>query len=341
MPIPHLPTSADARGVPKAGPLVDRFGRSKHKLRLSLTDRCNFRCGYCMPDDPVWTPRDQLLSLEELHTLAALFVRRLGITHLRLTGGEPLLRRGVLGLLERLNELRPHGLARIALTTNGSLLARYATRLRDLGIDNLNVSLDSLDPRRFKAMTAAELGPVLQGIEAARDAGLDVKLNTVVIRGENEDDIVPLARWALQEGLKLRFIEFMPLDGRGTWNPSRVVPEREIVARLRQEFAVEALPRSREPATYYLLEERQPLGVISTVSNPFCASCDRVRVTATGALYACLFSPVCSDLRALLRAGDLDTLEQRIRAGVWDKGKGFIESSGYVQRQISMNGLGG
>jgi len=325
------------------GLLEDRFGRSKKKLRLSLTDRCNFRCGYCMPEDPEWVPRSQLLSYEELESVARLFVDKLGITNIRLTGGEPLVRRGVPGFVARLDALRAIGLKRISLTTNAALLDRHAGALAEAGLDDVNISIDSLDPERFRAMTGGgEVEGVLRGIRAARDAGLSMKLNAVVIRGENEDDVLPLARWAREEGIPLRFIEFMPLDARGGWQPQKVVPEADIVAALEREFQVARLPRSREPATYYTLNGGYRIGVIATVSNPFCSTCDRVRVTAMGEIYPCLFSPHCTDLKTPLRDGaGEDDLLQVIRGAVWNKDKGFIENSGYVQRSITMHGLGG
>ncbi|RFA29956.1 GTP 3',8-cyclase MoaA [Alkalilimnicola ehrlichii] len=342
MPSPALSALQQAGGPVNSGPLVDRFGRSKKKLRLSLTDRCNFRCGYCMPADPVWRPKDEILSLDELTALAELFVERLGIEQIRLTGGEPLLRRDILRLVEALDTLRSKGLRRISLTTNGTLLARYAQSLKQYGIDDVNVSLDSLSPQRFAAMTGGgQIGPVLDGILAARDAGLSIKLNSVVIKGENEDEVVPLTEWAMGENIPLRFIEFMPLDGRGAWRPERVVTEAEILNRIRALHRAALLPRTREPATRYLIDDHYPLGIISTVSNPFCASCDRVRVTAGGELYPCLFSPVCSDLKPCLREGSPTQLEQRIRGAIWQKGRGFSVTSAAVARPISMHGLGG
>lgn len=323
--------------------LLDQFGRSKRKLRLSLTDRCNFRCGYCMPDNPVWKPKDEILSYEELYRLAALCVERMGIDALRLTGGEPLMRRDVPRFVDRLDRLRDRGLRRISMTTNGVLLNRHADALADAGLDDLNVSIDSLDPQRFSELTGGgAIEAVLTGIRRASRAGLPMKLNCVAMRGVNEEDLIPLTRWAYDEGVPLRFIEFMPLDGRGIWQPDKVVPEREIIDRVAEHFAVRALPRTREPATYYELDGRYRIGVISTVSNPFCGSCDRVRITATGELYPCLFSPFSRDLKGPLRNGESDSaLEALIRGTVWKKGKGFVESSGYVSRQISMHGLGG
>ncbi|RFA31148.1 GTP 3',8-cyclase MoaA [Alkalilimnicola ehrlichii] len=322
--------------------LVDRFGRSKQKLRISITDRCNFRCGYCMPEDPEWLPREALLSYEELLRLAKLFVTELGIRRIRVTGGEPLLRKGVDRFVASLSALREAGLERISMTSNGVLLRRYAPALVAAGLDDVNVSIDAISPARFQALTKGDLQPVLAGIEAAQAAGLPVKLNAVVIRDHNEDEILPLVRWAYRQRVPLRFIEFMPLDGNGAWSPQKVVPEAEIIERLSPHFAIEQLPRTREPARYYRVNGDYRLGVISTVSNPFCESCDRVRLTATGEIFPCLFSPVGVDLKAPLRAGAGDAeLVERIRAAVWQKGRGFAVSAGYVQRSVSMHSLGG
>lgn len=320
--------------------LTDAHGRVKRKLRLSVTDRCNFRCRYCMPDKVQWQPREQLLTREELARLARAFVTEHGITQIRLTGGEPLVRRELPGIVADLATLKPAGLARLSLTSNGALLAPRVAALRDAGLDDLNVSLDARSPEAFKALTGADVEPVLRGIAAARAAGLPVKINTVVIRGYNDHEILPLARWARAEGLELRFIEFMPLDGRGFWSRERVVPEAEIVAALAREFTVERLARDASPATPYRLDGA-PLGLISTVSNPFCASCDRVRVTATGELFACLFSAAGADLRAPLRAGDPGELERRVRDAVWRKQAGYVARPGYVQRPVTMHRLGG
>jgi cyclic pyranopterin phosphate synthase len=338
----HKATEGEA--VPAhSGLLVDSFGRSKRKLRLSLTDRCNFRCGYCMPEEPEWLPRSQLLSYEELLRVARLFVEQLGITNIRLTGGEPLVRRDVPAFVEQLNMLRPLGLKRISLTTNAALLERHAPALARAGLDDVNISIDSLDPERFRAMTGGgELKPVLRGIRAARDAGIATKLNAVVIRGENEDDVLPLARWAKEQDVPLRYIEFMPLDARGGWQPEKVVPEADIVDALAGVFDVVQRPRTREPATYYDLDGDYSVGGISTVSNPFCSSCDRVRVTAQGEIYPCLFSPGCTDLKTPLRDGaSSDQLLQVIRGAVWRKDAGFVVNSGYVKRGITMHALGG
>ena len=318
---------------------ADSFGREIDYLRISLTDRCNFRCRYCMPEQPDFLPRDRLLPRRDLVALARVFVEELGIAQIRLTGGEPLLRRDLPEIVGDLGALRGAGLARISLTTNGALLERRLPALLAAGLDDVNVSLDARTPDVFRALTGADVEPVLRGLRAARDAGLPVKLNAVVIRGYNDHEIVPLARWALAEGIELRFIEFMPLDGRGFWSADKVVSESEIVATLAPHVPVEALARDASPATPYRAGSGR-LGIISTVSNPFCASCDRVRLTATGELYACLFSARGTDLAAeLLR--DPAAVAPRIRAAVWNKESGYVAQPGYVQRPITMHHLGG
>ncbi len=323
--------------------ISDRRGRIKHKLRLSLTDRCNFRCAYCMPETPEWAPREALLSPDELLRLTSLFVHRLGIRELRLTGGEPLLRADLESLIARLGHLRAHGLERISLTTNGSLLSRRASTLKHAGLDDLNISLDAMHPDRFRALSGGrgDILDVLAGIDAARQAGLPTKVNCVVVRNYNEDQILPLARWAQSQAIPLRFIEFMPLDGQGSWTHQRVVLEAEILDILRPHFEITALPRTSEPATYYSLDGSFRVGIISTISNPFCSSCDRLRLTATGELYSCLFSAEGRDLRLALRSGEPDdAIESVILGHVWKKEAGYA-ASGYVERKISMHALGG
>ncbi len=328
---------ADARA-----PLQDARGRTKRKLRISLTDRCNFRCVYCMPETPQWLPREQILRREELLRLARLFVTELGITDIRLTGGEPLLRADAVEIVDALNTLRPLGLERVAMTSNGVRLTRHAAALRAAGLDDLNVSLDARTPEVFHALTGGEVEPVLDGIRAARDAGLPVKINSVVIRDHNEHEVLPLLDWALSERMTLRFIEFMPLDGRGYWNAERVVGEDEILDALRTRHAVSALPQTDDPARYFTVDGDQRFGIISTISKPFCKRCDRVRLSSTGTLYACLFSAGGADLRAPLRAGaDDDTLIQLVRGHIWNKEAGYAQRPGYVERPITMHVLGG
>ncbi len=324
--------------------LLDQRGREKHKLRISLTDRCNFRCPYCMPEDPEWLPKDQLLSFEELQRLCELFVTRLGITQIRLTGGEPLLRNDLDQCVTALNKLRRQGLQRISLTSNGILLPKLADKLKFAGVDDINVSLDTLDPKRFLRLSGGKSHPaeVIAGIEAAVDAGLKVKLNTVVIKGYNEEDVLPLVEWAMVQNLPLRFIEFMPLDGNGNWSRDKVVSEKEILQKLRSHFAVQKLPSTNEPATYYQVNDSYQLGIIPTISNPFCQSCNRLRLTATGELYSCLFSAKGRDLREGLRTGLSDgEIASIIRGHVWHKEAGYAVTQGYVVRPITMHTLGG
>ena len=326
--------------------LRDRFGRTMKKLRISLTDRCNFRCVYCMPESPVWGPRKVVLSLEELHHLAAVFVARFGVEQIRLTGGEPLVRSGAPRFVSMLQSLRAAGLRRVSLSTNGALLARYARELADSGLDGVNVSLDSLSPARFHQITGGgDLREVLRGIDAAREAGLPLKFNTVVMRGTNDTEIPALAQWAYRAGIPLRFIEFMPLDSRGLWSPDKVITEREIVALLARDFEVTPLARinENEPANYYLLNGHFRLGVISTISNPFCARCDRIRLTADGRLFACLFSAAGVDLKSALRPTvNSDLLESRIEAAIRNKSPGFVDRSASMDRgKVGMHVLGG
>jgi cyclic pyranopterin phosphate synthase len=331
-------------GVPSAGsPLSDRYGRLMKKLRVSLTDRCNLRCVYCMPASPGWRTREEILSFEEIEGLVRVFVERLEIKQVRLTGGEPLVRQNVADLVARLGALRKVGLGRVSLSTNGVLLATHAGELAAAGLDDVNVSLDSLSPRRFETITGGgRLGDVLDGIECARAAGIPVKLNCVVTRGINDGDVLPLARWAYREKLALRFIEFMPLDGRGLWNQAKVFTEREIVARLRQEFAVASEPRTPDPARYFTLNGRVRVGVISTVSSPFCAQCNRIRLTADGRLFPCLFSSSGLDLKGAIRAGSsADSIEACIRGAIANKPRGFVELSGQLNTRVGMNILGG
>ncbi len=323
--------------------LVDQHGRRKRKLRLSVTDRCNLRCAYCLPEHPTWVPRKDILDIEELLVLARLFVTEMGVTHIRLTGGEPTLRRGLDTLVKGLQSLRSVGLQRVSMTTNATRLRELAQPLREAGLDDLNISIDARDPALFEKLTRGPIAPVLDGIQAAKDAGLRFKLNAVVIRDYNENEIDALADWAFAQDLALRFIEFMPLDNQQQWSRERVVTESEILARLGRRYRIEAIPRtSADPATEYLLDGRHHLGVITTVSNPFCSSCDRVRLTATGEIFPCLFSQQGTGLRDALRRGDAAAdLVAMIRDAVWHKERGFAAPRGYVERPITMHRIGG
>lgn len=327
---------------PEFGTLRDARGRHKRKLRVSLTDRCNLQCLYCMPEHPKWLPKAEILRRDELVRLVRLFVTELGIREIRLTGGEPLLRRDVVEIVSELNELRGLGLERIAMTSNAVRLAPVAAALKGAGLDDLNVSIDSITPERFNAMTRGQVAPVLEGLAAAREAGIGLKLNSVVIRGYNEDEVLPLVRWAYGEKLSLRFIEFMPLDGRGLWTRDKVVTEADILEQVSREFRVERLPRTAEPAEYFLLNETFRLGVIPTISRPFCATCDRVRLSATGELYSCLFSEQNRDLKTPIRSGADDAeIARHIREHVWHKEAGYAVRPGYAERPITMHHLGG
>ena len=326
-----------------SSPLTDQHGRTKRKLRVSLTDRCNFRCTYCMPERPVWLPKKEVLSDAERFRLVRLFVAELGITDLRLTGGEPLLRPDVEARAAEFATLFDAGLQRLALTTNGQGLAKRASALKAAGISSVNVSLDAISPAGFARLTGGrgDVASVQAGILAARDAGLATKINAVVLAGENETEIIPLARWAFAEGVPLRLIEFMPLDDGREWRRSRVFTEAQMLAELAREFTVKAEPETSDPARYYLLDGQHRLGIISTISRPFCTRCDRLRITADGQLYSCLFSASGRDLRALLRAGASDAeILAAIRSEVFQKQEGYA-ATGYVERTISMHSLGG
>lgn len=322
-------------------PLTDSHGRTKRKLRISLTDRCNFRCTYCMPEHPDWLPRANLLGRGEIVRLAGLFVDN-GIDQIRLTGGEPLLRRDLLDCVRDLNVLRERGLSRLSMTTNASRIAPKARELVAAGVDDFNVSLDAVDPDTFRRLTRREIAPVLDGIDALVAVGARIKLNAVVIRGDNERDVVPLLEWAMARGLPLRFIEYMPLDAPGHWKRDAVVSEAEMLAAIGERHRVEPQPRGSDPATPYLVDGDYPLGIISTVSNPFCSTCDRLRLTATGELFTCLFSPVGVPLGTTLREGaDDDTLTAQVRRAVWLKDAGYASRPGPVDRPLTMHAMGG
>ncbi|WP_369927139.1 GTP 3',8-cyclase MoaA [Xanthomonas sp. NCPPB 2632] len=322
-------------------PLIDRHGRTKRKLRISLTDRCNFRCTYCMPEHPDWLPRSTLLAREEVVRLAGLFVDN-GIDQIRLTGGEPLLRRDLLECVRDINALRERGLRRLSMTTNASRIAPRAAELVAAGIDDFNVSLDAVDPDTFRRLTRREIAPVLDGIAALVDAGARIKLNAVVIRGDNDKDVVPLLEWAMARDIPLRYIEYMPLDAPGQWKRDAVVSEAEMLAAIRATHRVDDLPRGNDPSTPYLVDGRYSLGVISTVSNPFCSTCDRLRLTATGELFTCLFSPLGTPLGARMREGLADdVLAEQVRRAVWLKDAGYASRPGPVDRPLTMHAMGG
>lgn len=322
-------------------PLIDRHGRTKRKLRISLTDRCNFRCTYCMPEHPDWLPKASLLARAEIVRLAGLFVDN-GIDQIRLTGGEPLLRQDLLECVRDIGALRERGLRRLSMTTNASRIAPKAHELVAAGVDDFNVSLDAIDPETFRRLTLREIAPVLDGIDALVDAGANVKLNAVVIRGDNEKDVVPLLEWAMARKLPLRYIEYMPLDAPGHWKRDAVVSEAEMLAAIRERHDVVGQPRGHDPATPYLVDGNYPLGIISTVSNPFCSTCDRLRLTATGELFTCLFSPIGTPLGTRMRDGiGDDVLAEQVRRAVWLKDAGYASRPGPVDRPLTMHAMGG
>jgi cyclic pyranopterin phosphate synthase len=326
-----------------AVPLVDAFGRVHRDLRISVTDRCNFRCSYCMPAEGMtWQPRDELLSFEEITRVARLLVERFGVDNIRLTGGEPTVRAQLPRLVSMLAELPVD----LALTTNGATLALVADDLARAGLRRINVSCDSLRPDRFAEITRRDaLDKVLEGITAAVDAGLSpVKLNVVVMRGVNDDEVVDFARFGRERGVVVRFIEFMPLDAQEAWTSDQVVTYDEIVGRIGEAFPLEPVVRSSAPAERFRYADGGgEIGVIASVTRSFCSTCDRVRLTADGQFRTCLFATDEHDLRGLLRsgAGDDELVEvvSRAVAGKW-AGHG-IGQVHFIRPNRSMSQIGG
>ena len=332
-------------------PLADRFGRVAKDLRLSLTDRCNLRCTYCMPAEGVpWLPRASVLDSGELLRLVRIGVARLGITQVRLTGGEPLLRRDLEELVAGVDALRPRPV--IALTTNAIGLAGRAAALRAAGLDRLNISLDTLRPERFAALARRDRLPeVLAGVDGAVAAGFDsVKVNAVLQPGVNDDETCDLLHWALAHRVQLRFIEAMPLDGGHGWSRAAMLSAANILARLEEEFEVlpDDVARGAAPAQRFTVRARVGgatgiVGIIGSVTRPFCADCDRTRVTADGQLRTCLFSRSETDLRALLRTGaDDEEIALAWQGAMWAKAAGHgIGEPGFVQPDRPMSAIGG
>jgi cyclic pyranopterin phosphate synthase len=337
--------------------LVDPFGRTIRDLRISVTDRCNFRCTYCMPEEGMkWLPRSEVLTFEEIERLARIFVERFEVDGLRLTGGEPTVRAHMPVLVGKLAALRVPSTSAsplagqkpdLSLTTNGATFRLVAHELRDAGLDRVNISLDTLQRERFAAMTRRdELPSVLDGIEAAKEAGFDpVKINCVVERGTNDDEIVALAGWARDTAVEMRFIEFMPLDADGTWDRSKVVSQDEIVAAIAAEWPLDLVPsRGAAPADRWRYRDgRGTVGVIPTVTKPFCGDCDRVRLTADGRFRTCLFETRDFDLRALLRTGATDDdLAAEIERAVGTKWAGHAIGTVHFRRpNKTMSQIGG
>jgi GTP 3',8-cyclase len=323
--------------------LVDGFGRVHTDLRLSLTDRCNLRCTYCMPAEGLaWLPKPGLLTDDELVRLVGVLAG-LGVRTVRLTGGEPLLRPGLPGLVARLASLGVD----LSLTTNGLGLDKAAVALRDAGLSRVNVSLDSLRRDRFAAMTRRDRLPdVLAGLAAARAAGLaPVKVNTVLLRGVNDDEAADLLAWALAEGYALRFIEQMPLDPQHGWDRDEMLTADEVLARLGERWSLTPVAgRGSAPAETWLVDGGPAtVGVIGSVTRPFCSACDRLRLTADGQLRSCLFARDEHDLRTALRAAASDAeLAERVRVALAGKAKGHgIGAPGFVQPDRPMSAIGG
>jgi cyclic pyranopterin phosphate synthase len=327
--------------------LLDTFGRVADDLRISVTDRCNFRCVYCMPAAGLpWLPRDEVLSFEEIVRLTRVLVEQCGVRTIRLTGGEPLVRKGLEELTAMIAALHPA--LDIAMTTNGILLEEKAAALKQAGLRRLNVSLDTLHADRFKDLARRDaLERVLRGLQAARRAGFSpIKLNMVVMRGRNDDEILDFARLARSEGYEVRFIEFMPLDADGIWSMDSVVASREIIDAIDREFPLEPLPEQKPaPATRYRFRDgsKGGIGVIPSVSDAFCKVCNRIRLTAEGHLRTCLFSIQEHDVKALLRSGASDEeIRDFVAAAVWQKEEGHkIGQADFVRPGKTMSQIGG
>jgi len=327
-------------------PLTDTHGRTVRDLRLSVTDRCNLRCVYCMPAEGMpWLAKHDLLTYEEITRFARVCIE-CGVTGVRLTGGEPTVRADLPLLVRMLAAISP-GLD-LAVTTNGLKLAAMAPALRDAGLQRVNVSLDTLDRERFHRIARRDRLPeVLAGLAAARAAGFaPVKVNAVLMRGVNDDEVVALARWARDEGYELRFIEWMPLDFQHSWDRSKLVPGDEIVARIAEEFPLdpdEGDDPSAPARTFRYRDGAGRVGVIASVTKPFCGHCDRIRLTADGQVRTCLFALREYDFRNVMRSGGSDdAIEELLRAAVWRKLPGhLISQPGFVQPARGMSSIGG
>ncbi|WP_099184293.1 GTP 3',8-cyclase MoaA [Mycobacterium kansasii] len=347
LPEPAAPPDA----APVEGPLLDSFGRVATDLRVSLTDRCNLRCNYCMPAEGLdWLPGQQLLRPEELVRLIHIAVHRLGVTSVRFTGGEPLLARHLEEVVGATAGLRPR--PEISLTTTGVGLARRAAALADAGLDRVNVSLDSVDRAHFAAITRRDrLTDVLDGLAAAKDAGLTpVKVNAVLDPATGRTDVVALLRFCLEHGYQLRVIEQMPLAAGHQWRRGAALSADDVLAALGPHFRLrpDPTPRGSAPAELWLVDSGPDtptgkFGVIASVSHAFCSTCDRTRLTADGQIRSCLFSSEETDLRGLLRSGaDDDTIERAWRAAMWRKPAGHgINDPDFVQPDRPMSAIGG
>jgi GTP 3',8-cyclase len=323
--------------------LVDSFGRTVRDLRISVTDRCNFRCTYCMPAEGMkWLPREEILTFEEIERIASVFVKRFGVDGIRLTGGEPTVRAHLPVLVERLSNLGVD----LAMTTNGATFRLVADDLKAAGLRRVNISCDSLDRDRFFMMTRRDdLPKVLDGIQAAKDAGFSpIKINCVLMRGENDDEIVDFARFGREHNVGVRFIEFMPLDADDQWSREKVVPSAEVIERINEVFPLVKISHDRQPSAQWAYADGiGDVGVIASVTEPFCGDCDRVRITAEGMFRTCLFATDEFDLRAVVRNGGTDDdLAELIERAVGQKWAGhLIGNVNFIRPKRSMSQIGG
>jgi GTP 3',8-cyclase len=329
--------------------LRDSFGRAIRDLRVSLTDRCNFRCFYCLPHgEPPIAPKEQMLSYEEIEYVCEIFVS-LGIEKLRLTGGEPMLRRDIETIIEKLSKLKSRGLIDLALTTNGYFLPERAQALKTAGLDRVTISVDSLKGDVFKRMTGVDvLDKVLAGIAAAKAAGLEpIKINAVIVRGHNENEVADFAAFAREHNVKMRFIEFMPLDSGHEWSRADVVSGKEIRERINERFPLVKVnvERGSETSARYGFADGAPgeIGIIAPVTEPFCGACSRIRLTADGQIRTCLFSTVEHSLRDVVRSGaSRAEIVGYIESVILKKEpRHFINDPGFVTPSRTMSFIGG
>jgi len=336
--------------VVETTPLIDRYGRVASDLRISLTDKCNLRCSYCMPAEGLdWLPNDRLLTDDEIVRLAAIAVQRLGVREIRFTGGEPLVRRGLVDIVARTRAIDPS--VELSVTTNGLGLAKLAQPLADAGLTRVNVSLDTVRPETFAAITRRDrLHDVVEGLEAAAAVGLGpIKINAVLLRGVNDDQAAELLGWSVTRGYQLRFIEQMPLDAQHGWSREGMVTADEIFAWLEKEFTLTPAeePRGSAPAELFHVDGGAgvvgTVGIIASVTRPFCGDCDRVRLTADGQIRNCLFARDESDLRAALRSGASDEeLASRWVTAMAGKLPGHgIDDPTFLQPDRPMSAIGG
>ncbi len=323
--------------------LVDLFGRVHRDFRISVTDRCNFRCQYCMPEEGLdWLKREELLTFEEIVRVTKILVEKYGIDSVRLTGGEPTLRANLSDLISMLSELP----IEIALTTNGITLEKNAHILRSAGLNRINISMDSLRAERFKEITLRDdMRKVISGIEASLEAGLSpVKINVVVMRGINDDEIVDFAKFGRDMGVIVRFIEFMPLDADENWSTSSVVTLKEIFSTINSVYPLEEIERSNAPASgFRYLDNKGEIGIVASVSQKFCATCDRIRITADGQFRNCLFSNEEFNLKEVLRSGKTDReICELLELAVLAKREGHgIGNVDFIRPARSMSQIGG